>query len=284
MQTEHQTKPTHNGRLRGTPQVVQLSEASGPFSNIYAIGRIRHYFPSKDVEKQYQQLLPSPFPSNLTTEDQRIQYVLQQNPFLAREMGWAFAVEDVHIYSLIAASTIELNAFIASIVPSTPGTAPFDVIVGMQEPNLSGGLPGVTVNWTFQFTVPELAQTVNAKLTSQKVHSLPSLSQITEIFDNLLQLANNTGDADEHRALNYVSVNYPDVYVPQSTGMSNPSSSYFLGVDTRHSALGGDRAIIDVILNYRDSANGLTSSYFTSVDVTGQFPFLVTRLQPYFER
>jgi hypothetical protein len=39
-----------------------------------------------------------------------------------------------------------------------------------------------------------------------------------------------------------------------------------------------------VILRYMNQASGIVTRYFTSVDVTGQFPYLVTQLQPYFER
>jgi hypothetical protein len=143
----------------------------------------------------------------------------------------------------------------------------------------------VTVNRTFQFTLSELSQQVVSELSAQGKSPLPSNNQIIEIFDDMLQLANNTGDADEHRALNYLSVNYPEIYMSQwSGGTTTAPAVYFEGVEARHSPLGSGRAIIDVILRYMNQASGIVTRYFTSVDVTGQFPYLVTQLQPYFER
>lgn len=275
-------------RTSGSPAVVQMAAAPGPFGYVHAIGRIRPFFPSRDVEKEYQQLLPVPPPPGVTTDEQRLQYVLQQNPFLAREMGWSFAVQEVDIYRLRPQTQLELQAFVASIVPKDPTQTTYDAVIGALEPglDLQGDLPGATVNRTFQFSLKDLATQVITALSSQGVTPLPSQAQILEIFEDMLQLADNTGDADELRALNYVSINYPDVYVAQygPTVQGTPSTVYFAGVEVRRSALGGGRVIVDVILRYENQASGLVSRYYTSVDVTGQYPFLVTKLQPYFER
>ncbi|MEM9458279.1 MAG: hypothetical protein AAGF11_29150 [Myxococcota bacterium] len=274
---------------RAQPRVVQLSPAvdpARPFSHVYAIGRIRPFFPAIDIEKEYQQLLPSSLPGDVTTEDQRLHYVLEKHPFLAREMGWMFYVADVSTYYLIPSTPLDLDALVDSIVPKDPTATPYDVIIGAHQPTVASSLPGVGLTWTFQFSLPELVSTVSSRLRGQGVQGIPSTAQVTEIFTGMLQLANNTGDLDEHRALNYVSVNYPDVYIAQSTSLGPVSmnNGYFSGVEARRSTLGGQRSIVDVILNYKDPSNGLTSSYYVSVDVEGEFPFLVTKLQPYLER
>ncbi|MBL9101213.1 MAG: hypothetical protein JNL82_09655 [Myxococcales bacterium] len=273
-------------RTSGSPAVVQMSTSIGPFGYVYAIGRIRPFFPSRDVEKEYQQLLPTPLPPGLTTDEQRLQYVLQKNPYLAREMGWAFAVQEVDIYRLRPQTALELDAFVAAIVPKDPTQTTYDRVVGELEPSLDGDLPGAVVNTTAQFSLKSLTADVIAALSSQGVSPLPTQAQILEIFEDMLQLADNTGDSDELRALNYVSINYPEVYVAQygSAVPGSPATVYFAGVEVRRSALGGARTIVDVILRYENQTTGLVNRYYTSVDVSGQYPFLVTRLQPYFER
>jgi hypothetical protein len=268
--------------------MLPVPPAPGPFGPIYVIGRIRPFFPSLDVEKEYLQLVPVPPPSGVTSDEQRLQYVLQQNPYLAREMGWVFAVQNVDTYRLRPQTAIELQAFVTSIVAKDPTTTTYDAIIGELEPSLdaSGDLPGATINRTFQFSIKDLAAQVTAALSSQGVSPLPAQAQILEIFGDMLQLADNTGDADELRALNYVSINYPDLYVAQygSTVQGTPATVYFAGVEARRSALGRGRAIIDVILRYENQTTGLISRYYTAVDVSGMYPFLVTKLQPYFER
>lgn len=280
---------TRMSRTSNSTAVVQLAGDYGISGHVYAIGRIKPFFPALDVEKEYKQLIPKPLPPELNgaQEDRLLQWVLRHNPFLAHAMGWAFLIGNVSTYLLQPATTLVLEAFVTSIVPESATEEQYNVVLGAQDPAASleagreGPLPGVTVNRTFGFTLSDLVRSVELSLRQQGVSPMPTPAQITTLFDNLLQLANNTGDAAEHRALNYVSVNYPEIYVPQSSGGSQP---YFSGVETRPSPLGGARSIIDVILKYTSPTNGLVSKSYTTVDVTGQFPFLVLPLQPYFER
>jgi hypothetical protein len=283
---------TKMSRTSHSTAVVQLAEGPGLSGYVFAIGRIRHFFPALDIEKEYKQLVPKPLPPELNgaPEDRILQWVLEQNPFLAREMGWVFLIQNVSTYVLIPRSPIELEQFVKAIVPASTTEVTYDVIVGVQDPAAlvgagDGSVPGVTVNRTYQFTLTELVDSVIAALRAQGVAQPPNRAQITDLFDDLLQLADNTGDADEHRALNYVSVNYPEIYMPQSPGGPGaPATAYFTGVETRRSPLGGGRAIIDVIVSYTNQTSGVVTKFYTSIDVSGQFPYLATPLQPYFER
>lgn len=271
---------------RGT--VVQLAEMheSGlaPLGYVYVIGKVQWAFGAPDIEKEYLQLLPDPVPANLTTEAQRVQYVLQQNPFLAREMEWLFIIGGQPAYRLTPRSQTELNAFVTNMVPSDPTVIQYSYIVGTFDP-LGGDMPRVVVNRTELFTLQELAACVTSALKAQNVTNIPSTQQIVNVFDQTLQLANNTGDLDEHRALNYVSVNYPEVYVLPTAQGATSSNLVFIGVETRHSVNdAGGAKVIEVILKYQNQSTGVPLRFFTSVDVTGQFPYIVQKFQPYFER
>lgn len=283
---------TKMSRTSHSNAVVQLAEGPGLSGYVFAIGRIKPFFPALDLEKEYKQLVPRPPPPALNgaTEDRILQWVLQENPFLAREMGWVFLIQNVSTYLLDPRSPSELEQFVKSIVPTSTTEVSYDVIIGVQDPGATlgagdGSVPGVTVNRTYQFTLTDLVNSVIAALQAQGVMPLPASAQITRLFDDLLQLADNTGDADEHRALNYASVNYPEIYVPLSSGGPGAVvTSYFTGVEPRRSPLGGGRAIIDVILSYMNQTSGVVNKRYTAIDVSGQFPFLVTPLQPYFDR
>ena len=52
----------------------------------------------------------------------------------------------------------------------------------------------------------------------------------------------------------------------------------------RPSRLSGIRRIVNVIFSYTDRNTDVTEKYFVRVDVTEEFPFLVTRLSPFYER
>ena len=49
-------------------------------------------------------------------------------------------------------------------------------------------------------------------------------------------------------------------------------------------ALSGTRRIVEVIFSFTNRTTDVVEKSFTRVDVTEQFPFLVTRLSPYFDR
>ena len=55
-------------------------------------------------------------------------------------------------------------------------------------------------------------------------------------------------------------------------------------VDTRSSALSSTRKIVDVIFSYTNRNTDVTEKFFVRVDVTEEFPFLVTKLSPYYDR
>ena len=103
-----------------------------------------------------------------------------------------------------------------------------------------------------------------------------------ELFDRIIQLADNAGATDEHRALNYLALRYPAIYAKASDEFGRDAS--LNGVDIRPSRLSGVRNIVDVIFSYTNRNTDVTEKFFVRVDVTEEFPFLVTKLSSYYER
>ena len=97
-----------------------------------------------------------------------------------------------------------------------------------------------------------------------------------------MQMADNAGATDEDRALNYLAVRYPTVYGRAAEQFARDFS--LTAVDVRPSSLSGVRNIVDVIFSYTNRNTDFTEKYFLRVDVTEEFPFLVTKLSPYYER
>jgi hypothetical protein len=46
----------------------------------------------------------------------------------------------------------------------------------------------------------------------------------------------------------------------------------------------GTRKIVDVVFSYTNRKSDVTDKYFVRVDVTEEFPFLVSKMSPYYER
>jgi len=103
-----------------------------------------------------------------------------------------------------------------------------------------------------------------------------------ELFDRIMQMTDNAGVTDEHRAVNYLAVRYPAIYA--KTAECFAANASLSALDVRPSALSGTRKIVDVILSFTNRATDVVDKFFTRVDVTEEFPFLVTKLSPYFDR
>jgi PatG C-terminal len=54
-------------------------------------------------------------------------------------------------------------------------------------------------------------------------------------------------------------------------------------VDVRPSPLSGTRRIMDVIFSFTNRQTDVIEKFFTRVDVTEEFPFLVTKMSPYYD-
>jgi PatG C-terminal len=103
-----------------------------------------------------------------------------------------------------------------------------------------------------------------------------------EVFDRVMQLGDNAGATDEHRALNYLVMRYPAIYATVADAHARNAS--LTGVDVQPSRLTGTRKIVDVIFSFTNRNNEFTEKFFTRVDVSEEFPFLVTRMAPYYDR
>jgi hypothetical protein len=97
-----------------------------------------------------------------------------------------------------------------------------------------------------------------------------------------MQVADNAGATDEHRALNYCAVRYPAIYANAADAFARNQS--LSAVDVRPSPLSGVRKVVDVIFSYTNRNTDVTEKFFVRVDVTEEFPFLVTKLSPYYDR
>jgi hypothetical protein len=97
-----------------------------------------------------------------------------------------------------------------------------------------------------------------------------------------MQMTDNLGAIDEHRALNYLAMRYPAIYATSAEQFARDFS--LTGVETRPSPLSSTRNIVEVILSYTNRNTDFVEKFFARVDVTEQFPFLVTKLSPYYDR
>ena len=75
---------------------------------------------------------------------------------------------------------------------------------------------------------------------------------------------------------------YPNIYARAAAAYAGNFS--LTGVEVRPSPLSGTRNIAEVIFAFTNRNTDFTDKSFVRVDVTEQFPFLVTKLSPYYDR
>jgi hypothetical protein len=267
----------------GTGGAPKAETATGNY--VYAIGRVEARFPRQSVEKEFVQATGRAATTGLT-DRQAVQSVLseRENRYLARQMCWVMTIEGLETYIMIPRDPADLDLLIGALRP-TPSPVDLDCVVGVRgpiaPPEMCNGLmiPIVVFDQLYSFdrdafikAIPRPAQ------VSEDVFS----PAVEEVFDRTMQMADNAGAADEHRALNYLVLRYPAIYINATEAFARNSSLSDVGVQP--STLRGSRNVVDVIFTYTNRNTDVNEKFFTRVDVTDEFPFLVTKLSPYYDR
>jgi hypothetical protein len=207
-----------------------------------------------------------------------------ENRYLARHLCWVLTIEGIETYILAPQDPSDYSVLIDAIRP-TPSPLDVDVVIGVKgpvaTPDMCNGLM-VPVVWFDQIYSFDRDTLIKAIPRPESIAAESFDAAAAELFDRVIQIADNAGDTPEHRALNYCVVRYPAIYArtAQSFGL-NASLS---GISVEPARLGGPRNIQSVVLSYTHRATDVVDKFFLRVDVTEKFPFLVTKLSPYYDR
>jgi hypothetical protein len=259
--------------------------STNPPAYVYTLGRVGWRFPNQSVEKEFAQATGRAETAGLT-DRQAIHAVLshRQNRYLIRQLCWVLSVEGLDTYILVPRDPADLDLLVEAVRP-TPSPMDVDVVVGLRggiaPPEMCNGLmvPIVAFDQIYSFDRNALIQSISRPETISAEQFTPAAE---ELFDRLMQMADNAGATDEHRALNYCAVRYPAIYAKAAEAYGQSCS--LTGVEVRPSSLSNTRKIVDVIFSYTNRNTDFTEKFFVRVDVTEEFPFLVTKLSPYFDR
>jgi hypothetical protein len=96
-----------------------------------------------------------------------------------------------------------------------------------------------------------------------------------------MQMADNAGATDEHRACNFCAVRAPAIYVAAEAFARGCSLT---AVDVRPSPLSGVCKVVDLVFSFTNRQTDVVEKFFTRCDITEQYPFLVTKMSPYYDR
>jgi hypothetical protein len=268
------------------PTCAAAASAQGtaePAVPIYALGSLRMRLPSLSIEKEFAQAVRNGQTTNLS--DQQVQYtILRENRYLANEVCWVLSIEGVETYILVPRDPLMIEQFIGALAP-TDQRLDVDVVIGVRGPvapaEMCNGLmvPIVIVDQIYSFDRPAL---IGAMATPEGHDEAAFRDTASELFDRIQQMADNTGEMDEHRALNYLAVRYPRIY---NHAAEMHGRDYSLtAIEVISSRLSGVRKLVDVVLSYTSRTTDVTEKYYVRIDVTEKFPFLEKALAPFYDR
>jgi hypothetical protein len=257
-------------------------------SFVFAIGRVAPRFPTVSVEREFAQAMGRGDTDGLT-DRQALHRILAEraNRYLARQLCWTFIIEGLETYVLVPRDSADYDLLIEA-VRADPDRNDIDVVIGylgpIAPPEVCNGLtvPVVIFDQLYSFDRDSLLDAIPHEEGEGEPDAEQFRSTAAELFDRIMQLADNAGATDEHRALNYLAARYHAIYV--ETARAHQRNASLTAVDVRPSRLAGVRNIVDVVFSYTDRATDVTDKYFVRVDVTDMFPFLVTKLSPFYDR
>jgi PatG C-terminal len=252
---------------------------------IYALGRVEARFPTLGIEKEFAQATGRAETARLAD----IQSLLSdlsaaRNRYLARQLCYVFSIQGIETYILQPRDPTDYQ-LLTDTIGAAPTPGDVHVIVGTLGPQAPPtlcnglGLRVVRLEHVSLFDAPSVARTMSkpANLDEEEFRSLAE-----DTTRQVVQIAGNEGASDEHRALNYLAVRYPTAY--SKVAEARASGFSLSAIEVRRSRLGATRMILSIILSFVGDETGVVEKYFVKVDVTEQFPFLVTPLAPYYDR
>lgn len=253
-------------------------------SYVYALGRVEARFPRVSLEKEFAQAGRADTKGK--TDREMFQAVLsqRQNRYLVRQLCWVMTIQGLDTYLLQPRDPADFDLLLGTLRPAS-NALEIDVVIGVRGPiagpEVCNGLmvPIVAFDQIYSFGRDAL---ISAIPRPEKVAAKGFEAVAQDVFDRVMQLTDNAGATDEHRALNYLVMRYPAIYATVADAHGRNAS--LTGVDVQSSRLSGTRKIVDVILSFTNRNNEFTEKCFTRVDVTEEFPFLVTRMSPYYDR
>ena len=266
------------------PDPSSLNGTGAP-SFVYAIGRVEARFPNLAAEKEFAQATGRADTAG-QTDQQTFYSVLsrRENRYLARQLCWVLTVQGQETYLLTPRDSSDIDLLIQAIRPA-PSPNDIDVVIGVRgpiaPPEMCNGLlvPIVVFDQIYSFDRAEL---IGAIPRPEETAAEEFQRAAEEVFDRIMLMTDNAGATDENRALNYLAMRYPAIYARAAEQFGRDFS--LSGVEVRPSTLSGTRNIVDVIFSYTNRNTDYTEKFFVRCDVTEEFPFLVTKMSPYFDR
>jgi PatG Domain len=258
---------------------------AGSSGYVYAIGRIEPRFPRPSVQKEFAQATGRANTAGLTDRQAAQEVLIQrQNRYLVRQLCWVMSIEGLETYILKPRDSADFDLLVEA-QRAAPSPIDLDCVIGVRgpiaPPDMCNGLmlPIVVFAQIYSFDRGALIKAIPRPEQTSAKEFAPAAE---ELFDRIMQMTDNAGATDEHRALNYLALRYQAIYANAAEAFARNAS--LTSVDVIPSPLSGTRKVLDVIFTYTNRNTDVREKFFARVDITDEFPFLISKLSAYFDR
>jgi hypothetical protein len=250
---------------------------------IYAIGNIESRFPSISVEKEFAQVLAGLDTKGKT--DRESFYMVLSNPhnlYLARQLCWVMNISGVDTYIVVPRNPADLVLLIESLSPA-PAPGWLHVVIGikgpMAPPDMCNGLtlPIVFFDHLYSFDRESLLKSIPPPKNAGREFA----ASAAEVLDRILASTDNAGAAETHRAMNYLALRDPAIYALTADCFAREFS--LTAIEVRPWRLSVTRKVVEVIFTFTQRKNEFVEKYNTRVDVNDLYPFLSSKIAPYYD-
>lgn len=224
--------------------------------------------------------------------------------YVARQLCWLLRVEGQPAYYLVLRDLHDLPDLISCLGRAEPRDPyeheDLDLFVGSSSLIPFDACPGVTAPVLAVDQVCSFDRNILTKgfepssktaRTSKKKGPAANEGERNELFKKLVRSADNFGDTDERRALNYLAVRYQPLYelyaelVKPTAELVRPKDGWTLdSIRVVPSRLSREKRIVDPVFAFRHNETGVVHKYFVRVDVTHVYPMIVNPIAEYFDR
>jgi hypothetical protein len=275
---------------------------------VYAIGTVEAEYPNVGIEREMQMMAHAlnvemePERNEKLTEDRRWQHAVlsanrRRTRYLARQLSWRLTIEDLPAFVLKPRDCCDIDDFIDRLKrpkyqpPAVDGKdenenkkknnkkekkdgkkSEADPIAALELPQDLDVVVGVSGQKT-----PE-----GIELYVDQIFEIPASKLSLDIIGYFTQITDNYGLTDEDRAYNYLAARY--TIDPRE--LARLRNKFGLkGVPSIYSRLSGDsNRIVRVIFAFKSHTSLEEQKFFVRVDVTHEFPSIISPWQPYLDR
>ncbi|MFW7523452.1 hypothetical protein ACODM8_04830 [Vibrio ostreicida] len=236
---------------------IKLINASTGNAYVYALGDIRPYLATRDLQKEFEAATKalgcadddyyrvfSYQVARGNTED----LTFRPYAYIAEKADWVFTINEIDTYMIVPKYVNELDALIAALNKQTDASSVALVgTMGVQTTDNDLRLPSVVCNHV-------LTQPVGDKTP--------------------ITIKPNDGLSASRRALNYLVFNFNDLLKDKPN-----IEGQLIEINYQTYFKAQDRVLIEMILTYRNQS--LEESYSCGIDVTDEYPFIDFPLRSY---